>query len=338
MSAFLARRALALPLILLGVSAVTFVLMHLIPGDPVRIFLGSEGAVPPEAIERLRAQWGLDKPLYIQYFYYIANLLRGDLGYAIHTAQPVSQDLLRRLPATLELSMAGFTIALLISIPLGIISAVKKDTWIDHLSRVTSLFFLSMPNFWIGLMLIYLLYFTFKVVPAPMGRLGLTDTPPPFITGLYTIDSLLAGDLSTFVKSLKQLILPALVLSFTSIGLIVRMLRSSMLEILQMDYIRTAEAKGLSYFVINCKHALRNALIPTITILAIQLGSLMGGNVVVETVFNWPGIGLYFVTAIQWLDYAPVIGIAVMIATIFVIFNFIADVVYALIDPRIKYG
>jgi len=337
-SAFLARRALALPLILLGVSAVTFVLMHLIPGDPVRIFLGSEGAVPPEAIERLRAQWGLDKPLYIQYFYYIANLLRGDLGYAIHTAQPVSQDLLRRLPATLELSMAGFTIALLISIPLGIISAVKKDTWIDHLSRVTSLFFLSMPNFWIGLMLIYLLYFTFKVVPAPMGRLGLTDTPPPFITGLYTIDSLLAGDLSTFVKSLKQLILPALVLSFTSIGLIVRMLRSSMLEILQMDYIRTAEAKGLSYFVINCKHALRNALIPTITILAIQLGSLMGGNVVVETVFNWPGIGLYFVTAIQWLDYAPVIGIAVMIATIFVIFNFIADVVYALIDPRIKYG
>jgi len=171
-----------------------------------------------------------------------------------------------------------------------------------------------------------------------MGRLGLTDTPPPFITGLYTIDSLLAGDLSTFVKSLKQLILPALVLSFTSIGLIVRMLRSSMLEILQMDYIRTAEAKGLSYFVINCKHALRNALIPTITILAIQLGSLMGGNVVVETVFNWPGIGLYFVTAIQWLDYAPVIGIAVMIATIFVIFNFIADVVYALIDPRIKYG
>jgi len=337
-SAFLARRALALPLILLGVSAVTFVLMHLIPGDPVRIFLGSEGAVPPEAIERLRAQWGLDKPLYIQYFYYIANLLRGDLGYAIHTAQPVSQDLLRRLPATLELSMAGFTIALLVSIPLGIISAVKKDTWIDHVSRVTSLFFLSMPNFWVGLMLIYLLYFTFKVVPAPMGRLGLTDTPPPFITGLYTIDSLLAGDLSTFVKSLKQLILPALVLSFTSIGLIVRMLRSSMLEILQMDYIRTAEAKGLSYFVINCKHALRNALIPTITILAIQLGSLMGGNVVVETVFNWPGIGLYFVTAIQWLDYAPVIGIAVMIATIFVLFNFIADVVYALVDPRIKYG
>ena len=334
---FILRRVLSLPLILLGISVITFILMHLIPGDPVRLFLGSEGAVQPEAIEALRRQWGLDKPLPIQYVRYIINLLHGDFGRSIHTGQPVFHDLINRFPATVELTIMSFLFVLILSVPLGVISAAKKDSWIDHISRLASLLFLSMPSFWFGLMIIYVFFFMLGIIPSPAGRLGIMDTPPPHITGLYTIDSLLAGDLQTFIKSLVYLIPPALTTSLTSIGLVVRMLRSSMVEVLQLNYIQAAEAKGLPHFAILYRHAFRNALIPTITVLAVQLGSLLGGNVVIETVFNWPGIGLYFVESIQWLDYAPVMGVAILLAAVFVIANFLADIAYALIDPRIRY-
>lgn len=337
MFTFIIRRIFALPFIILGLITITFFLMHSIPGDPVRLYLGPDVTVRPEVVEALNKQWGFDKPLYVQYLRYIANFICGNLGKSIHTGQPVLSDLLTRLPATLELAVFSFSLVLLVGIPLGVISAAFKNTIIDHTSRVGSLLFLSTPNFWIGLLVIYVFFFRLHILPSPSGRLGILATPPMHITGMYVLDSLLNGDMTALYDSLRHIIAPATVLALGSIGLIVRMLRASMLEILSLNYICTANSKGLTQTRVFFKHALRNALIPTITILAIQIGLLLSGNVLIETVFTWPGIGLYFVESIQWLDYAPVIGTTVMIAAAFVLANLLADVLYAVIDPRIRY-
>ncbi len=323
--------------ILLGISFATFLLLHVVPGDPARLFLG-ETATNEEVLARLRQQWGLDRPLLVQYAYYLRNLARGDFGFAIHSGRPVAEDLRHFLPATVELSLVGFLIALGIGIPLGVLSGARANLLTDHLSRLGSLLFLSMPSFWFGLILIYVGYFLLGWLPSPTGRLGLTDTPPSVITGMYTLDSLLGRDLPGLARSLWYLLPPAFTLALASAGLVVRMLRTSIVDVLNQDYVRTARAKGASGRAVLYRHALRNAAIPTVTVLGIQFGLLFGGNVLVESVFAWPGIGLYLVQSIQWLDYAAVMGTTLLIAAMFILVNLLVDLSYAYLDPRIRYA
>ncbi|MEW6047946.1 MAG: ABC transporter permease [Bacillota bacterium] len=335
---YAASRALSMIPVLLGVSLATFALMHAVPGDPVRVFLGEASTAGPEAVEALRAQWGLDRPVYVQYLYYLWNALHGDLGRSIHTGRPVLQDLVARFPASVELALAGFAIALLAGIPLGALAGARPNSWMDHASRVGSLTFLSMPGFWFGLIVIYVGFYLLGLLPEPSGRLGLLEAPPPRVTGLFTVDSLLHGDFATFRAALSHLLAPAAVLSLPTFGLVVRMLRASVVEVLRSDYVRTARAKGVAPRRVLFKHVLKNALSPTVTVLGVQLGSLLGGNVLVETVFAWPGMGLYFVNSIQLLDYAPVTGATLVFASLLVLVNFLVDVSYAWLDPTVRYS
>lgn len=335
---YAAGRALSTIPVLVGVTLATFLLLHAVPGDPVRIFLGEASTAGPEAVEALRAQWGLDRPIVVQYLYYLWHAVRGDLGRSIHTGRPVLEDLMARLPASLELALASFAIALLVGIPLGALAGARPHSWFDHLSRVGSLLFLSMPSFWFGLIVIYVGFYLLGLIPEPSGRLGLLDVPPPRVTGFFTVDSLLAGDFATFRAAVGHLLAPAAVLSLPTLGLVVRMLRASILEVLRADYVRTARAKGLAPRRVLFKHVLKNALIPTVTVLGVQLGSLVGGNVLVEAVFAWPGMGLYFVNAIQLLDYGPVTGATLVFGFLLVLVNFVVDVSYAWLDPAIRYG
>jgi peptide/nickel transport system permease protein len=273
----------------------------------------------------------------VQYLLYVKNLASGELGVSIRSGRPVAADLARYLPATVELGGISFLLTLLIGIPLGVVSGARANTLTDHASRLGSLLFLSMPSFWFGLIVIYVGYYRLGVLPTPTGRLGMTEIPPAAVTGLYLVDSLIARNALLFLRTLWHVLPPAAVLALASIGLVVRMLRSSMVEILNQDYVRTAWAKGSPPRGVFYRHALRNALIPTVTVLGIQFGSLFGGNVLIESVFAWPGIGLYFVESIQWLDYAPVLGSTALIATAFVSVNFVVDLTYAILDPRIRY-
>lgn len=311
-------------------------MLHLVPGDPARLYLG-ETATNERVVQALHRQWGLDRPLPVQYAYYLRNVGRGDLGFSIHSGRPVTEDLRHFLPATIELSVASFLIAVVVGIPLGVVSGARANTAADHSSRIGSLLFLSMPSFWFGLVLIYVGYFLLGWLPSPTGRLGLTDVPPPTITGMYTIDGLLAGGPAALGRILWYLGPPAFTLALPSVGLVVRLVRTSIVEVLSQDYVRTARAKGVALRRVLYHHALRNALIPTVTVLGIQFGLLFSGNVLVETVFSWPGVGSYLVTSIQWLDYSAVMGSTLVFAVIFVIVNTIVDLSYAALDPRIHY-
>lgn len=321
----------------MGVTLATFLLLHVVPGDPARLYLG-EAATNERVVQALHRQWGLDRPLPVQYAYYLSNLGRGNLGFSIHSGRPVTEDLRHFLPATVELSLASFLIAVAVGIPLGVVSGARANTAADHSSRIGSLLFLSMPSFWFGLILIYVGYYLLGWLPSPTGRLGLTDVPPPPLTGMYTIDSLLSGELAVLGRTLWYLAPPAFTLALASMGLVVRLVRTSIVEILSQDYVRTARAKGLAIRAVLYRHALRNALIPTVTVLGVQFGFLFSGNVLVETVFSWPGVGSYLVTSIQWLDYSAVMGSTLVFAVIFVIVNILVDLSYALLDPRIHYA
>jgi peptide/nickel transport system permease protein len=312
-------------------------LLHVVPGDPARLYLG-ESATNEQVVQALHRQWGLDRPLPVQYAYYLRNLSAGNLGFSIHSGRPVTEDLGHFLPATVELSLAAFLIAVVVGVPLGVISGARANTAADHTSRIGSLLFLSMPSFWFGLILIYVGYFLLGWLPSPTGRLGLTDTPPATITGMYTLDSLLTGQVALLSRALWYLAPPAFTLALTSLGLVVRLVRTSIVEVLGHDYVRTARAKGVALRSVLYRHALRNALIPTVTVLGVQFGLLFSGNVLVETVFSWPGVGSYLVTAIQWLDYSAVMGSTLVFAVIFVVVNILVDLSYALLDPRIHYA
>ncbi len=307
------------------------------PGDPARLYLG-ESATNEQVVQALHRQWGLDRPLPVQYAYYLRNLSEGNLGFSIHSGRPVTEDLGHFLPATVELSLAAFLIAVVVGVPLGVASGAHANTATDHTSRIGSLLFLSMPSFWFGLILIYVGYFLLGWLPSPTGRLGLTDTPPATITGMYTLDSLLTGQIGLLSRALWYLVPPAFTLALASLGLVVRLVRTSVVEVLGHDYVRTARAKGVAIRGVLYRHALRNALIPTVTVLGVQFGLLFSGNVLVETVFSWPGVGSYLVTAIQWLDYSAVMGSTLVFAVIFVVVNVLVDLSYALLDPRIHYA
>jgi len=305
--------------VLIGVSIIVFAIMHLLPGDVARmILMGSsdtEALVSAEAIETLRDQLGLNKPLPIQYFDWIGGLLRLDAGKSLWSGQPVLQELGQRLPLSAELALLSLVISLLIALPVGILSALRQDTWVDYLFRVVSIGGLALPSFWLGTLLVLFLTVGFDWMP-PLGYVHFKDDP---------------------LTNLQQLIWPALVLGYNNAAIVSRMTRSTMLEVLRQDYMRTALAKGLDTRSLMLRHALRNAFLPVLTIIAVQTGHLLGGTVLMETIFTLPGIGRYLVDAISHRDFPVVQAIIVGMAVLFVFLNLLVDILYAVLDPRIRY-
>jgi peptide/nickel transport system permease protein len=333
--AFIARRIVLAFLVLVIVSIATFSLAHAIPGDPISLVLGDRQADNPEVRAALERRWGFDKPLPVQYVYYVGNLLRGDWGESIANRAPVADELRERVPATMELSLFALGFAILTGVPLGIIAALNHDRWPDHLSRLITLLGTSIPVFWLGLLLLYLFFYQLKWLPGP-GRLDVGMRPPPTITGMVTVDALIQGEWDVLRAALKRLVLPSIVLGSFSMGIVARMLRSSLLASLGDDYVRTARAKGLSDRHVVVDHALRNALIPTVTILGLTTAGLLAGAVLTETIFSWPGIGSYAVAAALKRDYPSLLGVTLIVAVIYVMVNLFVDIIYGLLDPRIR--
>lgn len=335
MSSFILKRFGMLIFVLIGITFVTFIVSHVVPGDPAKVAAGSKAK--PEQVEQIRKELGMDKPLYQQYLIYLSGLLRGDLGKSIATRRPVRKDIADYFPATLELVIFAIVIELLFGIPLGIISARYRNSLIDHSSRLVALSGVSLPLFWLGIIFQLLFYVKLGWLPAE-GRLDVLLTPPARITGMYIFDSLVTGNWITLGNSLKHIILPSFTLAFGSMALVSRILRSSMLEVLRRDYILTARSKGLKESAVITRHALKNAMIPTVTVIGLQVGALMGGVFLIEVVFDWPGMGLYAMKSIMKLDYFAIMGVTVVVATIYVFVNFVVDIIYSILDPRISIG
>jgi peptide/nickel transport system permease protein len=327
------RRALTIVPVLLGVSVLVFSFIHLIPGDPALTMLGERAT--PEKVAEVRTRLGLDRPIWQQYLLYIGNALRGDLGVSIVRGDPVASDLLRRFPATVELAMAAIVAAVALGIPIGVASAVWRNSPLDSLARLGALTGVSMPIFWLGLVLAWVFGVQLRLLPTGF-RLSSGTAFVPW-TNFVILDALLQRDWPTFVDALRHLILPALALATIPLAVVARMTRASMLEVLSREYIRTAEAKGLSRRAVVLRHALRNALLPVLTVVGLQVGRLLAGAILTETIFSWPGIGLWVYESIESRDYAIVQGVSLFIAVIVVGVNLLTDVLYAAVDPRIKY-
>ena len=322
---------------LVGMTLISFTLSQAVPADPITANLGEQAASNPEVVAAFRHRWGLDRPLPEQYGIYLWNVLHGDLGRSITTKQPVVQDLRRHLPATIELAVAAMAISVVVGIPLGVIAAARRDGFVDQIARVVSLIGVSMPIFWLGLVAIVVFYSWAGWAPPP-GRLSARLEPPPFVTGFVLIDALVAGRSDVVKDSLKHLILPALVLSSYSLGVITRVMRAGMLEVLGEDYVRTARAKGVDERAVMIRHAARNSLIPTLTVIGLSFGGLLSGAVVTESVFSWPGLGLYAFRSATSLDFPAIMGVGIVVATVYVLVNLAVDLAYGLLDPRIRVG
>lgn len=331
---YIVKRILMLIPVLLGVSIIVFLIMRVFSPDPAPIVLGQHATV--EAANQWRAANGLDAPLYIQFFNFLKGAVTGDLGTSYYTKTSVSAEIFARFPATIELAIAAIIVASVFGILIGVISAVKKNSFFDHAGMFLALIGVSMPIFWLGILLIILFAGVWQILPSE-GRIN-PLLQPTGGTGLYLIDTLWLGDMQAFIDALRHLILPALALGMYSMAIITRMTRSSMLETMNQDYIRTARAKGISEHKVISHHALRNAMIPVTTVIGLQLGSLLGGAVLTETVFSWPGIGSYTVQCILKSDFPVVQGVVLLIAVIFVLINLVVDIIYAFIDPRIKFS
>ncbi|MBC0856034.1 ABC transporter permease [Pantoea stewartii] len=331
----LRQRSWGLLLVVAGVCVITFIISHLIPGDPARLLAGDRAS--DEIVQHIRQQLGLDLPLWQQFIRYVQQLLHGDLGTSIRTGRPVLDDLRAFFPATLELAFCALLIALLVGVPLGVLSAVYRNRWLDHLVRLLALTGISTPAFWLGLGAIVLFYGKLNLLPGG-GRLDDWLDPPTRITGFYLVDALLEGNTEVFMNALQHLILPATTLAFVHLGIVARQIRSAMLEQLSEDYIRTALASGLSKFTIVVRYALPNALIPSVTVLGLALGDLLYGAVLTETVFAWPGMGAYVVSSIQALDFPAVMGFAIVVSFAYVLVNLFVDLLYLWIDPRMGRG
>jgi len=327
------RSIIAIPS-LIGVVIVTFLLTRALPGDPAAYFAGP--AATQEAIDQIRVNLGLDKPLPEQFLRYIADLLRGDLGTSLTTGQSVAHEIRTRLPASAELTLLGLLLSIAIALPLGILAATRPGSLIDHVCRVVTTAGVSLPVFFTGLILVYVFYYLLGWSPAPLGRLDIFYSPPPHVTGFYLIDSLIARDLDTFRAAFSQLILPALTLAIFSLAPIARMTRASMLAVLASEFVRTARASGLSGYSVIVTYAFRNAMLPVITVLGMVFSFLLGANVLVEKVFAWPGIGSYAVEALIASDFAPVQGFVLTMAIVYVVLNLLIDVLYGIIDPRVR--
>jgi peptide/nickel transport system permease protein len=328
------RRILFLIPVLVGLTLLVFAVARLLPGDPVRLAAGPNAT--EAEIRSLAAEYGLDRPLPMQYLSYAAGLLKGDWGVSIYTRRPVLEDLRIYLPATLELVIAAMLIAVAIGVPAGLLAAAHRDRWPDYLSRVFSLGAISMPRFFLGLLL--QLGFAMWAGLLPLGgRFPLTEDAPTAVTGFLTVDSLIAGDLHAFGVALRYLALPAFAMCLSPLATVTRMMRASTLEVLQQDYVLTAKALGLSPRLILFKYVARNAFSATLTIIGLYFGWLLGGTVLVETVFDWPGIGLYATKAIVTQDFMPVIGVTLAIGIIFVAVNLAVDLLYGVVNPKVRY-
>lgn len=308
---YLARRLLAAIPVLLGVTVVVFLMIHIMPGDPAQMVAGFDA--PREQIEKIRVELGLDQPLIVQYAKYMSKLLKGDLGRSLHTRRPVIRDLVDRFPATFELTLVSIFIAIVFGIPIGVLSAVKRYSLADHAAMTTALFGLSMPIFWIGIMLMFVFSLHLGLLPVS-GRGG----------AFYTL------------SGLRHLVLPSVTLSLAPLAMIARLTRSSVLEVLKLDYVTVARSKGLKESIILVRHVLRNALIPVVTFVGLEFGALLGGAVVTESIFAWPGVGRFLLTSIEGRDYPAIQGTILMIAVIFVFVNIIVDFLYGVLDPRIR--
>ncbi|MGE5573658.1 MAG: ABC transporter permease [Bacillota bacterium] len=332
MAAYLVRRSLGAVPVLLALSVFVFLLMHLAPGDPVQLLLPESAT--DEDIAAARAAWGLDRPLAIQYLDYVSGVLRGDLGRSMVFGDPVVALILQRLPATVELAFLGIALAILVAIPLGVGSASRHDTIVDHLGTTAALLGISVPHFWLGIMLILVFGGMLRMLPVS-GRIdfGVPVTP---VTGFYLLDGLLTHDFPAFWSALRHAALPAITLGTSAVGLLTRITRSSVLEVVGEDYVLVARSKGLSGRVVVWKHAVRNALIPVITVLGLQVGALLSGSIIVETVFAWPGIGSFLVQAVGMRDYKLVQGIVFFYASAYVIIHLVVDILYAAVDPRLR--
>jgi len=335
LSTYLLRRLLLVVPLVIGISLVSFVIANLVPSDPMAANLGERAAADPEIVAAFRAKWGLDQPFFTQYLTYLRNLLSGDMGVSIRTRRPVADELLRYMPATVELATAGIIIALLIGVPLGVISAVWRNRPIDFIARIISLIGVSAPVFWLALVALLVLYLRLRLLPGS-GRLDAVLSPPPTVTGLYTVDALLAGQWHTLGNAVAHLILPATVLGAYSAGLITRITRSAMLDVLSMEYITTARAKGLRERAVILHHGLRNALLPVVTVIGLSYGNLLTGAVLTETIFSWGGIGRFAYDSARSLDFPAIMGVSMVIALVFVLTNLIVDMLYYVLDPRIR--
>lgn len=335
MLAYVLKRLIAMPLLLLGVASVSFLMSQATKGDPLAAVVPERMMGNPEIVAAAEAEWGLDQPLPVRYVVYMRNLLQGDMGTSFTTRRPVAADIAERLPATLELVLAAMVIGTVLGLFLGLFSARFRGSIFDGAARGFALVGSSLPIFWSGLILLYLLSVRLPIVPGT-GRLPPRVTPPPDVTGFFTVDALLAGDGTLFLQVLSHMALPAFVLGWSVTGIITRLVRSSLIEGLSQDYARTARAKGAPERVVLVHHALRNALIPVLTVLGFTFAYLITGAVLTEAIFAWPGIGSYAVRAASSLDYPAIGGVTIVGAMTFLLANLITDIAYAWANPRVK--
>ena len=320
---------------LFGVATLVFILTKLVPGDPVTANLSQRALSDPTIVAAYKAKHGLDKPLITQYFLYIRNLLQFDLGTSIRTNTPVLTELKRCYPATIELALFSIILASVFGIFFGVISAVERNSVADQLLRAVSVTGVSIPSFWFAILVLFVFYYKLHIFPGP-GRLSNTFSAPQTVTGLYVLDSLIEGNLAKAGDAFMHLLLPSFVLAAFTMGLITRTTRSNLLDVMSTDYIRTAKAKGLSGTGLIMRHALGNAIIPVLTVIGLGLGNLLGGMVLVETIFNWPGVGQFAYQSVMSNDYPSIIGVALLIALNYMIINTVVDILYGIIDPRVR--
>lgn len=322
-------------LLIWGVTIVTFLLTNLVPADPVQAVLGDRASADPEIVAQTRENMGLDQPLPVQYFTYLGNLLQGDLGVSNQTRVPVLQSIGEVLPASLELGLGAIIIAVAFGILLGLLAALKQNTIVDHVIRGLSLIGISAPTFWVATVSYYLFFFQMGIASGA-GRLDPWLTPPPRVTGLYTVDALIAGDTVAFGNALSHLVLPCAVLALFTIGLLTRFSRSSVLDVMNLDYVTAAKAKGLPTRTVVFKYIFRGALVPIITVVGLAFGSLLSGAVLTETVFAWNGLGQFAFRGATSLDLPVIMGVGLTIGIVYIGVNFLVDVIYGFVDPRVR--
>jgi peptide/nickel transport system permease protein len=332
---FVARRLAAMVFLAIGITLIAFIVTHLVPGDPAAANLGQNAMSDPTIVAAWRAKNGLDLPLPQQYLHYLGGLVHGDLGVSQRTQQPVSTELREYVPATIELACAAIFLSVVIGVPLGIIAAMKRNSWADQVLRVLSLSGVSVPTFWLALLAYYVLFFKLGWLPGG-GRLKPGIPAPTQRTGFFTIDSLLDGNPAKFWDAVDHLILPALVLAAFTIGMLTRFTRASILEVLNNDYVRTARAKGMPERTVIMRHVLRPAMVPILTVFGVAFGSLLSGTVLVEKIFSWPGVGQYAYDAALNLDLPAIMGVTLVVAVIYILINFLVDILYGVVDPRIR--
>jgi peptide/nickel transport system permease protein len=331
---YLATRVVGAVIMAVAATLVVFLVAHIVPADPILAQLGDKASANPELVARFRARWSLDRPMWEQYAVFLHRLAHGDLGESIASRRPVLEDIAQYAPASLELATLAAIFTAVVSVPLGVAAAVRRDRWLDHASRIVCLVGVSAPTFWLAFLVLALFYGGLQIAPSP-GRLGIGAVPPPRVSGLFLVDSVLAGDWTTFRSALAHMVLPAMVLAASTMALITRTTRASMLETLDQDYVRVARAKGLSEGGVVRGHALPNALIPVVTLGGLAYAELLAGTVLTETIFSWPGLGRYTYQSALALDFPAIMGVTLLVALLYLGMNFVVDVSYLFLDPRV---